>query len=204
VPVLSIEGDGEQTDFRRGPGTHEKLEALMTALRRAGVFFGLSLTVTRANYDTVTDEDFVGRAIREGCRLFFYLEYTPICAGTEDWALSDEQRSGMRAVMAGLRKDSGSAAVFVAVPWDEEQTGGCLAAGRGFVHINSAGDLEPCPFVPYSDTNVLRSGLRAALASPFLHALRQNHEDFAETAGGCTLWRHRDRLRALLAPRAFG
>lgn len=44
----------------------------------------------------------------------------------------------------------------------------------------------------------------AALASPFLHALRQNHGDFAETTGGCSLWRHRDRLRALLAAQASG
>jgi MoaA/NifB/PqqE/SkfB family radical SAM enzyme len=40
-----------------------------------------------------------------------------------------------------------------AVPWDEEEQGGCLASGQGFVHISAAGALEPCPFAPYSDTN---------------------------------------------------
>jgi len=95
-------------------------------------------------------------------------------------------------------------AVFVAVPWDEEEQGGCLAAGRGFVHISASGDLEPCPFAPYSDTNLLHFPLEQALRSRFLHLMRENHAMFAETSGGCALWKNREAVRSLLDERPPG
>ena len=196
VPVLSLEGTRVQTDERRGKGVHETLERKMRELKAAGIFFSISFTVTRANYDVVTDEDFLRKAVAEGCRLFFFMEYTPIREGTGDWVITDAQREGMRGLVAGFRRRF--PAVFVAVPWDEEQTGGCLASGRGFVHINASGDLEPCPFAPYSDTNLKTISLRQGLQSPFLAAMRQNHDGFAETQGGCALWKRREQVRALL------
>lgn len=202
VPVLSIEGDRAETDERRGEGVHERLQTRMSELRRAGVFFSLSFTVTRANFDAVADEGFVKRAIQKGCRLFFFLEYTPVRAGTDEWVITDDQRQRMKAIVESFRSRSDFPAVFVAVPWDEEQTGGCLAAGRGFVHISATGDLEPCPFVPYSDTSLKGLPLEEALSSQFLLNLRENHEEFAETEGGCSLWKNREKLAALLASRA--
>jgi MoaA/NifB/PqqE/SkfB family radical SAM enzyme len=197
VPVLSLEGTRAQTDERRGRGVHEALERKMQELKSAGIFFSISFTVTRANYEVVTDEGFLRRAVAEGCRLFFFMEYTPIREGTEDWVITEAQRQGMRSLVAGLRRRL--PAVFVAVPWDEEETGGCLASGRGFVHISARGDLEPCPFAPFSDTNLKTISLRQGLQSPFLAAMRQSHERFAETEGGCALWKRRGEVRELLA-----
>jgi MoaA/NifB/PqqE/SkfB family radical SAM enzyme len=196
VPVLSLEGTRVQTDERRGRGVHEALERKMRELKAAGVFFSISLTMTRANYDVVTDGAFIQRAVDEGCKLFFFVEYTPIREGTDEWVITDEQRAGMRELVAGFRRRF--PAVFVAVPWDEEETGGCLASGRGFVHINAGGDLEPCPFAPYSDTNLKNVSLREGLRSPFLAAMRTGHDSFAETEGGCALWKRREQVRELL------
>ena len=199
VPVLSIEGNEAETDERRGRGVHERLQGRMEQLRRAGVFFSLSMTVTSANFATVTDVPFVEAAVRAGCRLFFHVEYTPLRAGTDAWVLSDEQRGSMKGLVASFRERF--PAVFVAVPWDEEDQGGCLASGRGFVHISARGDLEPCPFAPYSDANVLSMPLREALRSRFLRAMRENHSMFAETEGGCALWKNRGVVESLLARR---
>jgi MoaA/NifB/PqqE/SkfB family radical SAM enzyme len=197
VPVLSLEGTRAQTDERRGRGVHEALERKMRELKSAGVFFSISFTVTRANFDVVTDEEFLRRAVAEGCRLFFFMEYTPIREGTDDWVITEAQRESMRVRVAAFRRRF--PAVFVAVPWDEEDTGGCLASGRGFVHISARGDLEPCPFAPYSDTNLKQVSLRQGLQSPFLAAMRANHDGFAETEGGCALWKRRGEVRELLA-----
>jgi MoaA/NifB/PqqE/SkfB family radical SAM enzyme len=197
VPVLSLEGTRAQTDERRGRGVHEVLERRMRELKAAGVFFSISFTVTRENFPVLTDPGFIRRAVAQGCRLFFFMEYTPIREGTDEWVITGEQRESMRGLVAGFRRRF--PAVFVAVPWDEEQTGGCLASGRGFVHINAGGDLEPCPFAPYSDTNLKRLSLREGLRSPFLAAMRERHDGFAETEGGCALWKRRDEVRALLA-----
>ena len=184
VAVLSIEGTQTDTDERRGKGVHDRLRQKMGELKRAGVFFSLSFTVTRNNFATVTDLDFLQGAVGDGCRLFFHLEYTPIRAGTDEWVITDEQREAMKGLVGDLR--ARLPAVFIAVPWDEEEQGGCLASGRGFIHISASGDLEPCPFAPYSDTNVLNVPLKQALRSRFLSLMRENHDLFAETEGGCT------------------
>jgi MoaA/NifB/PqqE/SkfB family radical SAM enzyme len=200
IPVLSIEGNQAETDERRGHGVHDRLKAKMAELKAAGVFFSLSFTVTRGNFDTVTDPAFIRHAVDEGCRLFFHVEYTPVQPGTGEWVITDEQRGRMKGLVAGFR--SRFNAVFVAVPWDEEEQGGCLAGGRGFVHISAAGDVEPCPFAPYSDANLNAVSLRDALASPFLTAMRENHALFAETGNGCALWKNREVVESLLHPAA--
>jgi MoaA/NifB/PqqE/SkfB family radical SAM enzyme len=196
VPTLSIEGNQAETDERRGRGVHERLQDKMKELKRAGIFFSLSFTVTRTNFDTVTDESFVRRAIADGCRLFLFLEYTPIREGTDEWVITDGQRDVMKSLVASFRQRF--PAVFIAVPWDEEEQGGCLASGRGFVHISATGDLEPCPFAPYSDTNLLSVPLKEALRSRFLGLMREHHSLFAETEGGCALWKNRDAVESLL------
>jgi len=197
VPVLSIEGNEAETDGRRGQGVHERLRNRMQKLKAARIFFSLSLTVTRGNFSTVTAPGFIESAIEEGCRLFLFLEYTPIRDGTEEWVITDSQRDEMKGLVASFR--SRFKAVFIAVPWDEEEQGGCLASGRGFVHINASGDLEPCPFAPYSDANLRLVPLKEALKSRFLAVMRQNHALFAETSTGCALWNNRDKVRVFLA-----
>ncbi len=196
IPVLSIEGNQVETDNRRGEGIHRRLVAKMAELKAARVFFSMSLTVTRDNFATVTDAAFIDNAMRAGCRFFLYLEYTPIRKGTEDWAMTGSQRDAMSHRVIEFRKRY--RAVFVAVPWDEEEVGGCLAGGRGFVHINAGGWLEPCPFAPYSDVSLKTTTLAEALRSPFLSALREGHERFEHTSDGCSLFREREQLKRLL------
>ena len=88
--------------------------------------------------------------------------------------------------------------MFIAVPGDEEEIGGCISAGKGFVHVSADGNIEPCPFAPYSDTNLRDSSLKEALQSEFLRTIRQNHEQLMETEGGCALWVKREWVRSLL------
>lgn len=195
VPVLSIEGNEAETDGRRGFGVHARLRDRMHRLKDAGVFFSLSLTVNRMNFETVTDAAFIHEAIDAGCGFFLYLEYTPIREGTEDWVISEEQRARMAAMVCEFRRRF--RAVFIAVPWDETDVGGCLAAGRGFVHISADGRLEACPLAPFSDTSLRALSFREALSSRLLAALRKNHDAFDDTQGGCSLWKERDRIEAM-------
>ncbi len=200
VPLLSLEGDRAMTDERRGPGTYDQLSALIGRLKKRGIFFGVSLTLTRPHFSTITAPDYTKGLVEAGCKFFLYLEYTPTVEGTEDWTLTADQRSRMRESLPAWR--AAHRALFIAVPWDEEEQGGCLAAGRGFVHISATGDLEPCPFAPYSDTSLKKMPLKEALRSPFLAAMRENHDMFKETEAGCALWKNREQVQALLGPRA--
>ena len=196
IPVLSLEGNQEITDDRRGAGVWSRVRGASQALRRARVFFGSSFTVRSDTMDALTDERFIAEMIGLGCRLFFYVEYVPVQPGTESWELAQDQRLELARRVEALR--SSTPALYVSFPGDEEATGGCLAAGRGFIHISARGDVEPCPFAPYSDSSVCGTSLRDALKSPLLEAIRADHDQFGDTSGGCALWRRRERVQALL------
>jgi len=195
IPVLSIEGNRADTDNRRGEGVHGRVVAAMELLRERGIFFGCSITVTSENFAKVHDGEWVKKLYKDGCRLFFFVEYVPVDKGSEALAPTDSQRKSEQDVISRLKKEI--PALFVAFPGDEELFGGCLAAGRGFVHISAAGDLEPCPFAPYADSSVAHGSLRNALRSPLLEKIRANHVHLSETSGGCALWAQREWVATL-------
>lgn len=197
VPVISLEGQETETDDRRGEGIHYRLQNIVTRIHREGIFFSISVTITSANLSVVTNGEFVKDMIDAGCKLFFFLEYTPIREGTELWVPAEEEREKLNRAVQSFRKKY--SALFISVPDDEKQFGGCLSSGRGFVHINAAGDLEPCPFTPFSDTNLKEKSLKDALRSDLLRVIRQNSDRLEEGRGGCSLWQKRDWVRSLLA-----
>jgi MoaA/NifB/PqqE/SkfB family radical SAM enzyme len=92
IPMLSIEGYEGETDLRRGAGTYGRVLVAMEKLQKAGIFFGVSITVTRSNFSTVTGDAFVKGLLDMGCKAFFYVEYSPVRPGTESWVPTPEQR----------------------------------------------------------------------------------------------------------------
>ena len=194
VPLLSLEGYQTDTDERRGKGVYELLQKSIDMLKQKGIFWGTSLTITRNNFEEVTEDEFIEKLVNAGCKLFMLVEYTPVKERTENWVLTEAQRLELV-----RRRDTFRAkhrAVFVALPWDEEEIGGCLSAGRGFVHISAEGNVEPCPFIPYSDTNIKNCSLKEALQSNMLKTIRENHKQFEETHG-CALWEQREWVQEL-------
>lgn len=194
VPLLSLEGYQIDTDGRRGTGVYDQLLKSISKLKDKGLFWGASLTMTRTNFDEVTDDTFIKQLIDSGCKLFMLVEYTPVIAGTENWVLSEEQRSRVIAIRNNFRKKY--RAMFIALPWDEDEIGGCLSAGRGFIHVSAEGNVEPCPFIAYSDTNLKNLTLREALQSKMLKTIRENHAELKEIQG-CALWEKREWVKSL-------
>lgn len=196
IPIISLEGYESETDGRRGEGVYGRLQEAIGRIGNRGIFWGTSLMITRANFADVTGDQFVKNLTALGCKLFFYVEYVPIREGTEDWVLTAEQRAQVTGLMDSFRAKYPG--LFIAFPGDEAELGGCLASGRGFVHISPEGNLEPCPFAPYSDTNLRDLTLREALQSEFLKTIRENHDQLTETGGGCALWDKREWVQSLL------
>jgi len=196
VPIISLEGYEADTDERRGKGVYEQLQRIIEKLRSKNIFFGTSLTLTRSNFADITDTQFIKRLTGLGCKLFFFVDYTPISEETRDWVLTEEQKDSVMEIVKSLRKKF--MALFISIPGDEEEFGGCLAAGHGFVHISAEGDLEPCPFAPYSDASLRDKPLKEALKSEFLKAIRDNQEQLSEGQSGCALWEKRDWVQSLL------
>ena len=88
--------------------------------------------------------------------------------------------------------------LVVTLPGDEDRYGGVVwLQGRGFLHLSSTGDLEACPFAPYSDTNVKDRPLLQALKSDLLKKIRDNHRFLKESRGGCALKENSEWIESL-------
>lgn len=49
---------------------------------------------------------------------------------------------------------------------DGEYLRGCIAGGRRYFHINANGDMDPCVFIHYSDSNIREKTILEGLCSP--------------------------------------
>jgi len=196
VPLISLEGCEEETDDVRGKGVYKRLENIMNKLKKQTLFFGTSLTLTSKNYNTITSQDFIQRLIDTGCKFFLFLEYNPIKPNTEQLMVTASQREKIMDIVRCFREKW--PALFIEVPGDEDEIGGCLGAGKGFIHISAEGDVEPCPFAPYSDMNLRKVSLKDALNSDFLRKIRKNHAQLHSSDGSCGLWAKREMVQKLL------
>ena len=198
VPVLSIEGNEAVTDARRGKGVYACLIRNMDELKRRGLLYGASVTVTTRNIREVSSDAFLKTLSDRGCKAVIFVEYVPVTEESRDLAPGDEERAYLRSELARLRSEHPEM-VYISFPGDEKSSGGCVAAGRGFFHINSHGGAEPCPFSPYSDVNVRNTSLRDALHSPLFTALRDGDLLIEDHEGGCVLYEKRAQVENLLA-----
>ena len=197
IPVISIEGTEHVTDSRRGKGVYGRAMLSAENLHKENLFYGVSITVTTRNLTLVTSDEYVDRLRERGCKMIIYVEYVPTSPGTEYLALGDKEVEMMEAVQDHQR-DRYPDIIIISFPGDEKNMGGCLAAGRGFFHIGPDGSAEPCPFSPYSDCNVITSGLKGALQSRLFRQLRDMNLVGGEHTGGCTLWEHRQEVERVV------
>lgn len=197
IPIISIEGDKNSTDARRGAGVYDKVMDSMQKIKERDLIFGVSVTVTTENMEEVYSREFIDALLQLGCKAVIYVEFVPVTEDAKHLAPGDAEREIMVAKLAGLRKEV-EEMVFVSFPGDEKSSGGCVAAGRGFFHINSHGGAEPCPFSPYSDINVKDTSLRESLKSKLFLSLQEEGVLMEDHAGGCILFEKRAQVEGLL------
>lgn len=197
VPILSIEGDKNQTDARRGEGTYDMLMNVMDKLSEKGILYGASVTVTTENVLTVTSKAFFEKLYNKGCRALIFVEYVPVAESTKQLAPTDVEREILEYEQQKLREQYEDV-IILSFPGDEKYSGGCLAAGRGFFHINADGSAEPCPFSPYSDTSLKNCTLREALKSPLFRKLNETGMLLGEHEGGCLLFLKEKEVKDLI------
>ena len=198
VPIFSIEGDEEVTDSRRGNGVYNGLLNSMDLMKKNNIVFGASLTFTKGNLSNLLSSEYINQLHELGCKVVFFIEYVPVNEDTIDLAPGDEERDLLLNELEGLRKDYDDM-LFLSFPGDEKTSGGCLAAGRGFFHINSHGGAEPCPASPYSDINVKDTSLLEALDSRLFKSLRDGGILLDDHEGGCVLFEHKEEVEEILS-----
>ena len=197
VPVISIEGGEEKTDERRGEGIYNQVISSMELMQKNKVLFGSSVTVTTENLEEVTSDAFLEKLEERGCKAVFFIEFVPVTPEAAELAPGDKEREYLKERLADIREKH-QEMVFISFPGDEKSSGGCVAAGRGFFHINSHGGAEPCPFSPYSDVNVRDTSLREALHSRLFAKLQENGTLLEDHAGGCVLFEKKEEVENIL------
>jgi len=192
--LVSIEGDADFTNKRRGQNVYEQAMTTLQKLKKIGVICGVSVTITRNNYAFWMNPDHIDHLISQGIRIGTFIEYIPLTpahtAGDSDHdlLLTPKERKLFRSQMLSYRNSK--PIYIVHSPGDEEFFGGCVSAGRGFAHITSMGDLTPCPISNIATHNLTTSTLREGLASPLFSEIRAN-EHLLETEGmPCALFAH--------------
>ena len=165
VPAISAEGNEHTTDARRGEGVYSKIEHAMGLLREHQLPFGISCCWTRANADTVATEENIDWMIKEGALFCWYFHFMPVGrAASADLVPTAEQRERMYHFVREMREKK--PLYTLDFQNDGEYVGGCIAGGRRYLHINAAGDVEPCVFIHYSNANIHDVSLLDALRSP--------------------------------------
>jgi MoaA/NifB/PqqE/SkfB family radical SAM enzyme len=197
IPIMSIEGNQEVTDARRGSGVYERLMSNMDEFKKRGLIFGSSVTVTTENMKEVFSDAFIESLSERGCKAVIFVEYVPVTEESKELAPGYSEREYMAEEIDRLRGQYPEM-VFISFPGDEKDSGGCLAAGRGFFHINSHGGAEPCPFSPYSDVNVRDKSLKEVMNSDLFTALRSGDMLADDHRGGCVLYEKREQVQALV------
>ena len=173
IPAISQEGSKETTDFRRSVGVsysvYDKIEHGMNLLKEYGLPFGISCCYTSENYEAVSSPEYIDQLIDWGALFVWYFHYMPVGSDANiELMVTPEQREEM---YHKVREYRVTKAIF---PMDFQNDGqyvqGCIAGGRRYLHINANGDMDPCVFIHFSDTNIHEHTLLEGLQAPLFMA----------------------------------
>ncbi len=172
---LSIEGTPETNDARRGDGHYDAVMNAMDLFKKYGIIFGTSICYTRYNIEAVTSDEFLKMITEKGARFGFYFHYMPVGNNAVAELLPTvEQRKYMIQRIRHIRSAESDIEFFpMDFQNDGEYVGGCIAGGRNYFHINSAGDAEPCVFIHYSNANIHDMSILEILQSPLFMAYHE-------------------------------
>ena len=197
VPAISLEGFEEATDGRRGTGVYQKVRKAMELLRRKKLIYGISCCYTSANYDSITSEEFYDTLIEMGAYFVWYFHYMPVGNDAVPELMPTlQQRTG---VYEKIRRYRATKPLFALdFQNDAEYVGGCIAGGHRYLHINANGDIDPCVFIHYSDSNIREKTLLEALQSPMMMAYHDNQPFNDNMLRPCPMLENPDKLRAMV------
>lgn len=176
IPAISIEGFEEATDSRRGNGTYNAIINAMEILKNKKLPFGISCCYTSLNTEVIGSEEFIDDMIDKGAKFAWFFTYMPVGNNAAPDLLA---RAHQRKYMYDqIREFRNTKPIFTMDFWnDAEYVNGCIAGGRNYLHINANGDIEPCAFIHYSDSNIHEKTLLEAYKSPLFMQYKE-HQPF--------------------------
>ncbi len=197
VPAISLEGNEEATDSRRGKGIYQKVIHAMELLRERKLLYGISSCYTSVNYDSITSDEYYQSLIDLGAYFIWYFHYMPVGNDAVPELLPNpEQREAVYRRVRQLRDTKPLFAMDFQN--DAEFVGGCIAGGRRYLHINANGDVDPCVFIHYSNANIRECTLLEALKSPIFMAYHDNQPFNDNMLRPCPMLENPEFLRKMV------
>ena len=199
--ALSIEGTEESNDARRGDGAYKTTIEAMDLLKEYGLLYGISVCYTSHNIPSVTSDDFLNLMVEKGVRFGLYFNYMPVGKdAVVDLIPTPEQRAYMYDWLRKVRNGKTGKPMFIMdFQNDGEYVGGCIAGGRNYIHINSEGDMEPCVFIHYSDSNIRTHTILEGLKNPLFQAFWHNQPFNDNHLRPCPMLENPQCLRKIIA-----
>ncbi len=197
VPAISLEGSEEATDSRRGKGVYAKAVHAMELLKSRKLPYGISSCYTSLNYDSITSEEYYDKLIGMGAYFIWYFHYMPVGNdASPELLLNPEQREYVFRQIRNLR----AAKPLFAMDFqnDAEYVGGCIAGGRNYLHINANGDVDPCVFIHYSDSNIREKTLLECLQGPMFMAYHDGQPFNDNMLRPCPMLENPELLREMV------
>ena len=197
MPAISVEGFEDATDGRRGDGTYQRVVKAMALLKERNLPFGLSCCYTSQNLDSISSDAFIDQMIDWGAYFVWYFHYMPVGNDAAPELLpSPEQREFM---YHRIREMRATKPIFAMdFQNDGEFVGGCIAGGRRYLHINANGDVDPCVFIHYSNSNIREQTLLEALQSPIFMAYHDGQPFNENHLRPCPMLENPDALREIV------
>ena len=197
VPAISLEGFEDANDGRRGEGVYQKVANAMRLLKEHKLPFGISTCYTSKNYADISSEEFFDYMIDSGALFVWFFHYMPVGnAAAPELLPTPEQRE---TVMNRIRSYRSTKPIFsMDFQNDAEYVGGCIAGGRNYLHINAKGDVEPCVFIHYSNSNIHEVTLLEALKSPLFMAYKEGQPFNDNMLRPCPMLENPEKLRAMV------
>jgi MoaA/NifB/PqqE/SkfB family radical SAM enzyme len=197
VLAISVEGFEAETDFRRGKGTYRKVINAMDILRKKKLPFGVSCCYTSKNTSVIGSEAFFDEMINRGAKFAWFFTYVPVGVdASPELMVNPEQREFM---YHQLRKFRHTKSLFTMDFWnDGEYVQGCIAGGKSYLHINANGNIEPCAFIHYADSNIYEQTLLEAYKAPLFMQYRQNQPFNQNHLRPCPLLDNPERLAEMV------
>ncbi len=197
LPAISLEGFEAATDGRRGGGVYRKVVGAMELLKEKKLPFGISACYTSQNLDSISSEAFIDQLTQWGASFIWYFHYMPV---GNDAALELLPSPAQREQMYRRVREIRSTKPIFAMDFqnDGEYVGGCIAGGRRYLHINANGDVDPCVFIHYSDSNIRENTLLECLRGPIFMAYHDGQPFDENHLRPCPMLENPEKLRKMV------
>ena len=197
MPAISLEGFEMATDGRRGGGVYQKVVKAMNILKEKRLPFGISACYTSQNLDSISSDEFIDQLVEWGARFIWYFHYMPVGNDAAPMLLPNPQQREQ--MYHRIREIRATKPIFAMdFQNDGEYVGGCIAGGRRYLHINANGDVDPCVFIHYSDSNIREKTLLECLQGPMFMAYHDGQPFNENHLRPCPMLENPELLREMV------